>query len=98
MVWAFVFEMPKESHTGIDDEEEDRDEGTNDTANAHVDRSTRVSHECWMCCERILASDLCMKHVIPIDGRNIIIAVGARHEVLADEAQATKLLMRMQGA
>jgi hypothetical protein len=98
MVWAFVFNMPEGSHTGLDPDEEGDDmaDDLDNEGNDHVPHTMRVSHEAWMCCEKILASDLCMKHVIPIDGRHLIVAVGARHKILVEEAEVVEMLMRMQ--
>ena len=58
--------------------------------------SLKVSHEAWMACEKIVASDLVLRHVIPIDHRYLILAIGAPMAVLIDEADQMKLLMRLQ--
>ncbi len=107
--------------------------------------SLRISHEAWVACERIIESDLALRHVIPIDQRFLvrgvfavsrlplrprvmrpallfghwkrafkpalrtqahdhavyhdvlqIVAIGAPHHVLVEEAATTKLLMRLQ--
>lgn len=49
-----------------------------------------------MACEKIVGADLVFKHVVPMDRRFLILAVGARQEILEDEATTIGLLMRMQ--
>jgi hypothetical protein len=71
----------------------DGDIGTEGT---QVEGSLKVSHEAWMACEKIVAADLVLQHAIPIDQRYLIVAIGARHDVLVDEASYTKMLMRLQ--
>ena len=60
------------------------------------DKSLKITHEAWIACEKIIASDLVFRHVIPIDHRYLILAIGAPHKVLVDEASHMKLLMRLQ--
>ena len=55
------------------------------------DKSLKISHEAWIACEKIIASDLVFRHVIPIDHRYLILAIGAPHKVLVDEASHMKL-------
>lgn len=102
-VWAFVFDIPKAEDTGeallpdqeqVDSDQEQTDDGALSPRSANS--SMRISHEAWMACEKIITADLCLKYTIPIDGKQLIIAVGAPHSVLVDEAQHMKLLMRMQ--
>ena len=101
-VWAFVFTMPSQPEARLAKEGEDQDEEELYDRNGKprrdeaTDRTLKISHEAWVCCEKIVACDLCFEYVIPIDGRHLIIAVGAGHEVMIDEASAMKVLMRMQ--
>ena len=60
------------------------------------DKSLKITNEAWIACEKIIASDLVFRHVIPIDHRYLILAIGAPHKVLVDEASHMKLLMRLQ--
>eukprot|EP01051_Picozoa_sp_SAG22_P008353 SAG22_NODE_632_length_8376_cov_4.201160_2_plen_508_part_00 len=86
MTWAFVFQRPK--ILGPVEEE-------GDPPNPQ-DLDTAVSHECWMFCERAIASDLIIESILPIDGKTIIITVAADYDVLVDEADTTNILMRLQ--
>ena len=60
------------------------------------DKSLKITNEAWIACEKIIASDLVFRHVIPIDHRYLILAIGAPQKVLVDEASHMKLLMRLQ--
>ena len=97
-VWAFVFDIPQAKDK--DEQEEEAAAAAADEAGSVSPRSVnsgmRISHESWMACEKMVTADLCLRHAIPIDGRQLIVAVGAPHSVLVDEAQQMKLLMRMQ--
>jgi hypothetical protein len=103
-VWAFVFDMPfadeDRASLGRTEEQEMAAEHDNlqqaQAAAAEANAKLRVSHEAWMACENIVGADLCLRHAIPIDGKRLIIAIGATHQVLVDEASEMKLLMRMQ--
>ena len=55
-----------------------------------------ISQEAWVACEKIVGADLCLRHVVPMDRRFLIIAVGATQATLIDEATNMKLLMRLQ--
>eukprot|EP01048_Picozoa_sp_COSAG05_P015980 COSAG05_NODE_1997_length_3729_cov_2.409091_2_plen_536_part_00 len=103
MVWAFEFAMPEESWASSGSPHFDIDIEFDDTGNAEGDTSVtgevlhaKVSHEAWVACEKIFAADLTLHHVIPIDGRTIIIGVGARFDVLLDEATVQKVQMRLE--
>ena len=69
---------------------------TQDPGTRNAEKTLRISHEAWLCAEQILASDLTFRHVIPIDGRHLILAVGACHDILVDEAANQSMLMRCQ--
>eukprot|EP01052_Picozoa_sp_SAG31_P020617 SAG31_NODE_1559_length_7882_cov_4.247591_2_plen_417_part_00 len=60
------------------------------------DDDRQVSHECWLMAEKIVTADLAFRIVLPVHGRHIILAVGARHDILVDEAHAMKMQMRLQ--
>jgi hypothetical protein len=105
MVWAFVFSMPPDSHSAISEEEAQgllEEDETLDPGSAPVgvdlshDRSMSVSHECWLFCEQVVGCDLVLNFVVPIDCKTIIVAIGASHEILVDEATDLKMLMRLQ--
>jgi hypothetical protein len=105
MVWAFVFAMPTDSHIAMSEEEAAilMDEDPNAFPDAEPtgvdpsqDRSMRVSHECWLFCEKCFACDLVLNFVMPIDCRTIIVTIGATYDVLVDEASGLKMLMRLQ--
>eukprot|EP01051_Picozoa_sp_SAG22_P009630 SAG22_NODE_815_length_7037_cov_6.192130_3_plen_437_part_00 len=90
LVWAFVFRTPvwteEEQVLAADKRAADRD--------AEDDRP--VSHECWMFCEEAMSCDLDILPLVPIDGKTIIIALSAPLETLVDEANTTRILMRLQ--
>jgi hypothetical protein len=98
-VWAFVFKIPEpkdaDAAESVPDQPPEEDSEGN-VSPRDVNAQLRISHEAWMACEKIVTADLCLRHAIPIDGKTLIIAVGAPHGVLVDEAQQMKLLMRMQ--
>ena len=87
MTWAFVFARPKARNMAKDADGQDLPVPSHEVA---------VSHECWMFCERAIASDLLIEIVVPNGGKTIIISVGASYDILVDEAQAISMPMRMQ--
>lgn len=97
-VWALVFDMPDQPGGGggkkneVKDADEDVDEDSDPTSQGDL----RISHEAWMACEQIVTADLCLRHAIPLSGKQLIIAIGAPHHILVDEASELRLLMRMQ--
>ena len=97
-VWAFVYDIPDaETIDGMTSPERLEQAESDGVASPRSAQSgVHISHEAWMACEKIITADLCLRHAIPIDGKQLIIAVGATHAVLVDEAQQMKLLMRMQ--
>lgn len=93
-VWAFVFDIPDPEAIPETVGEQASDDGA--MSPRSVNASMRISHEAWMACEKIVTADLCLKHAVTMDGKKLIVVVGANHSVLVDEAQQMKLLMRMQ--
>lgn len=61
-----------------------------------ADRLLKISHEAWVCAEKIVSCDLTFDYILPIDGKHLIMAVGARQEIMVDEAHTMEVLMRMQ--
>eukprot|EP01043_Picozoa_sp_COSAG02_P026908 COSAG02_NODE_1564_length_11912_cov_7.524676_2_plen_1114_part_00 len=74
----------------------DGDGDVGETGRPSPNQSLKISHEAWMACEKIVASDLVLRHIIPIDHRYLILAIGAPMSILIDEAASMKLLMRLQ--
>jgi hypothetical protein len=87
-----INEMEDAMHYDLDG---DGDIGVKGHTNANQ-HSLRISHEAWMACEKIVASDLVLRHIVPIDHRYLILAIGAPMSVLIDEASHMNLLMRLQ--
>eukprot|EP01045_Picozoa_sp_COSAG04_P015822 COSAG04_NODE_1279_length_7423_cov_9.522392_3_plen_1192_part_00 len=79
-VWALEFRLPPYP----------TDEGV-----SRVVENRPISHEVWLLAETLWAKKLHLKYIITADDRNIIICVGATHEVLLQEAHDAKLRMRL---
>eukprot|EP01047_Picozoa_sp_COSAG01_P101203 COSAG01_NODE_30964_length_606_cov_1.007890_1_plen_171_part_10 len=98
--WAFVFDMPPETIPEEEINDDDMEEAYNldgtPRRDKNADRNLPVPHEAWVAAEKICACDLTFEYVLPIDGKHLILAVGARHDVMVDEAHAMEVLMRMQ--
>jgi hypothetical protein len=60
------------------------------------DDGRHVSHECWLMAEKIVSADLSFRIILPFHGKHVILAVGASHDILVDEAHTMKLQMRLQ--
>ena len=77
--WAFVFKMP-----GDNNEELDIDISSGVDIDFDLLMQARgeikVSHEAWMFCERCWASDLDVTHTMALDGKSIIISIGAPYQ------------------
>ena len=93
MSWVFIFKRAKDRATvnqeSVDGEEEPATDPTDVL-------STEVSHECWMFCERAVASELVIEVTVPVDKKTIIVSLGASYDILVDEAQSISVPMRMQ--
>ena len=79
-VWALEFRLPPYP----------TDEGV-----SRVVENRPISHEVWLLAETLWAKKLHLKYIITADDRNIIICVGATHDVLLQEAHDAKLRMRL---
>jgi|EP01046_Picozoa_sp_COSAG06_P012677 hypothetical protein len=89
MVWALVFQMPDDiDHTITED---DDGEHAGELKHHHP-----ISHEAWLIAERLRACDFKIEHSISLDGTQLIMRVGAPHEVLINEAHHTRIKMRLQ--
>ena len=89
MVWALVFSMPGDiDHTITDD---DDGESQADMKSHHP-----ISHEAWLIAERLRACEFKIEHSMSLDGTQLILRVGAPHEVLMNEAHHTGIKMRLQ--
>ncbi len=96
-VWALVFDIPEDQP----DVQETADTDVGDAAGegegeGALNARLRISHEAWMACEHIVSSDLSLRHAVSIDQKSLIIAFGAPHRILVEEAAETKILMRLQ--
>ena len=84
-------EMEAELGIDLDGDGDISEEGTR-VSGKETSAKLMISHEAWMACEMIVEADLVLRHVIPIDQRFLIIAVGAPVNVLVEEAAHNRTL------
>ena len=94
-VWALVFDMPAQKG-GKKGEGKGEDEEEEEEADPATRSELPISHEAWMACEQIVTADLCLRHAIPVHGKQLIIAIGAPHHILVDEATEMKSVLHKQ--
>ena len=94
-VWALVFDIP-DNDANAQQQEAQEEEELSELDRAPVNAKLRISHEAWMACEQIVSADLCLRHAVSLDCKTLILAFGAPHSILVEEAKEMKILMRLQ--